>query len=59
MDQLYTSEPDGLCRDEDNDQTSAWYVFSALGMYPVCPGTPEYVLGSPLFDKATLHLENG
>jgi predicted alpha-1,2-mannosidase len=59
MDQLYTPEPDGLCGDEDNGQTSAWYVFSALGMYPVCPGTPEYVMGSPLFDKAILHLENG
>lgn len=59
MDQLYTPEPDGLCGDEDNGQTSAWYVFSALGMYPVCPGTGEYVLGSPLFEKATLHLENG
>lgn len=59
MDQLYTPEPDGLCGDEDNGQTSAWYVFSALGMYPVCPGTSEYVLGSPLFKQATLHLENG
>jgi putative alpha-1,2-mannosidase len=40
-------------------QTSAWYVFSALGIYPVCPGQPEYIIGSPLFDKVTLHLENG
>lgn len=59
MDRMYTPGPDGYCGDEDNGQTSAWYVFSALGFYPVCPGTDEYVLGSPLFKKATLHLENG
>jgi predicted alpha-1,2-mannosidase len=59
MDILYTPTPDGLCGDEDNGQTSAWYVFSALGFYPVCPGVDQYVLGSPLFDRATLHLENG
>src|SRR5690606_4122473 len=45
--------------DEDNGQTSAWYVFSALGFYPVCPVSDEYVVGSPLFEKATLTLENG
>lgn len=56
---LYSSEPDGYCGDEDNGQTSAWYVFSAMGFYPVCPGTPEYVLGSPLFQKMRIHLENG
>lgn len=59
MDKLYTPNPDGLCGDEDNGQTSAWYVFSAMGMYPVAPGTDEYVLGSPLFKKITLKLENG
>ena len=59
MSRLYSPDPDGLCGDEDNGQTSAWYVFSAMGMYPVCPGTSEYVQGSPLFDKITLHLENG
>ncbi|WP_373837994.1 GH92 family glycosyl hydrolase, partial [Bacteroides heparinolyticus] len=59
MDRMYTSGPDGYCGDEDNGQTSAWYVFSALGFYPVCPGTDEYVLGTPLFKKATLHFENG
>jgi putative alpha-1,2-mannosidase len=59
MNKLYTPYPDGLCGDEDNGQTSAWYVFSALGIYPVCPGQPEYIIGSPLFDKVTLHLENG
>lgn len=59
MDKLYQPTPDGYCGDEDNGQTSAWFVFSALGFYPVCPGTPEYVLGSPLFEEAVLHLENG
>lgn len=59
MDRMYTPGPDGYCGDEDNGQTSAWYVFSALGFYPVCPGTDEYALGAPLFRKATLHFENG
>ena len=59
INRMYTSAPDGYCGDEDNGQTSAWYVFSALGFYPVCPGTDEYVLGAPLFRKATLHFENG
>lgn len=59
MDHLYTPTPDGYCGDEDNGQTSAWYVFSALGFYPVCPGTDQYVLGAPLFKKATVHFENG
>ena len=59
MDRLYSSKPDGYCGDEDNGQTSAWYVFSALGFYPVCPGSDEYALGSPLFKKAVIHLENG
>ena len=59
MNKLYTAGPDGYCGDEDNGQTSAWYVFSALGFYPVCPGTDEYVMGTPLFKKATLHFENG
>jgi predicted alpha-1,2-mannosidase len=56
---LYSYHPDGYCGDEDNGQTSAWYVFSAMGFYPVCPGTDEYVFGAPLFDKITLQLENG
>lgn len=56
---LYTPKPDGYCGDEDNGQTSAWYVFSALGFYPVAPATNQYVLGSPLFDEVTLHLQNG
>lgn len=59
MNRMYSSAPDGYCGDEDNGQTSAWYVFSALGFYPVCPATDQYVLGTPLFKKATLHLENG
>ena len=59
MDKLYTPQADGYCGDEDNGQTSAWYVFSSMGFYPVCPGTDEYVFGAPLFDKITLSLENG
>jgi predicted alpha-1,2-mannosidase len=59
MNRLYWPTPDGYCGDEDNGQTSAWYVFSALGFYPVCPGTDEYIMGAPLFKKATINLENG
>ena len=59
MDSMYTPTPDGYCGDEDNGQTSAWYVFSAIGFYPVAPGTGQYALGSPLFKKTMLHLENG
>jgi predicted alpha-1,2-mannosidase len=59
LNRLYQPTPDGYCGDEDNGQTSAWYVFSALGFYPVCPGTDQYVLGAPLFPKATLHLPSG
>lgn len=59
MHKLYLNTPDGYCGDEDNGQTSAWYVFSAMGFYPVCPGSGQYVIGSPLFNKITLTLENG
>ncbi len=59
MDRMYLPTSDGYCGDEDNGQTSAWYVFSALGFYPVCPATDQYVLGAPLFKKATVTLENG
>ena len=59
MDRLYTPAPDGYCGDEDNGQTSAWYVWSALGFYPVCPGSGEYVMGVPLFKKTTVTFENG
>jgi len=59
MRRLYSPAPDGYCGDEDNGQTSAWYVFSSMGFYPVCPGTGQYVLGAPLFCRITLDLENG
>lgn len=59
MNRLYTSAADGYCGDEDNGQTSAWYIFSALGFYPVCPATDEYVLGAPAFPQINLTLDNG
>ena len=59
MNRLYKATPDGYCGDEDNGQTSAWYVFSALGFYPVCPATDQYVLGTPFFTKTTLIFDNG
>ena len=59
MDRLYSARPDGYCGDEDNGQTSAWYVFSALGFYPVCPASDEYALGTPYFQKAVVHLADG
>ena len=59
MNRLYKPTPDGYCGDEDNGQTSAWYVFSALGFYPVCPGTDQYVLGTPLFKKVTVKMDGG
>lgn len=59
MNKLYQAAPDGLCGDEDTGQMSAWYVFSALGFYPVSPGTTDYLIGSPLFDRAVLALGNG
>ncbi|MBL7833392.1 MAG: GH92 family glycosyl hydrolase [Cyclobacteriaceae bacterium] len=59
MNRMYKATPDGYCGDEDNGQTSAWYIFSALGFYPVCPATDQYVLGAPLFKKITVTLENG
>lgn len=59
MDRLYNANPDGYCGDEDNGQTSAWYVFSAMGFYPVCPGTNQYVIGTPYFKKMTVTLPEG
>ena len=59
MNRMYTPGPDAYCGDEDNGQTSAWYVFSALGFYPVCPGSDQYIWGAPLFKKAIIHQENG
>lgn len=59
MNRLYNANPDGYCGDEDNGQTSAWYVFSALGFYPVCPGSDQYAIGSPLFRKVEIDLPDG
>jgi predicted alpha-1,2-mannosidase len=59
MERMYFPTPDGYCGDEDNGQTSAWYVFSAMGFYPVTPGADQYVLGAPLFPKMTIELEDG
>ena len=59
MNRLYNANPDGYCGDEDNGQTSAWYVFSALGFYPVCPGANQYAMGAPYFKRAVIHFENG
>lgn len=55
----YRNTPGGLSGNDDAGQMSAWYVFSALGFYPVCPGAAEYALGIPAFGQATVHLENG
>jgi predicted alpha-1,2-mannosidase len=59
MDEFYTTTPKGLCGNDDCGQLSAWYVFSSMGFYPVCPGSDEYVIGSPMFDKVTISLSNG
>ena len=59
MDRLYNANPDGYCGDEDNGQTSAWFVFSALGFYPVCPGSGEYAIGTPYFKHVVLHMPEG
>ena len=59
MHHLYFNAPAGLCGNEDCGQMSAWFVLSAMGFYPVCPGDTNYILGSPLFDKVTINLENG
>ena len=59
MNRMYHATPDGYCGDEDNGQTSAWYVFSSLGFYPVTPASDQYVIGAPLFKKVTIQLENG
>lgn len=59
MNKLYKATPDGYCGDEDNGQTSAWYVFSALGFYPVTPASVEYAAGAPLFKHAEIDFDNG
>jgi len=59
MQEMYQNQPDGLSGNEDCGQMSAWYIFSAMGFYPVCPGSDHYAIGSPLFDKISIQLENG
>ena len=59
LDTLYSTGVDGLCGNEDCGQMSAWYVFSSLGIYPFCPGTPVYILASPIWRKAIIHLPGG
>lgn len=59
LDSLYDDKPDGLSGNEDCGQMSAWYILSAIGFYPVCPGSGDYVIGAPLFARATINLENG
>ena len=59
MDKFYTSAPDGYCGDEDNGQTSAWYVFSAMGFYPVCPASGQFAVGTPLFKEVRVTLPTG
>jgi putative alpha-1,2-mannosidase len=56
---MYGSGVDGLCGNDDAGQMSAWYVFSAMGFYPLCPGSDRYELGSPALQSATINLENG
>jgi predicted alpha-1,2-mannosidase len=57
MDNLYSSGPAGLCGNEDMGQMSAWYIFSAMGFYPVTPGQNTYAIGSPVFNKVIIHLD--
>lgn len=59
MSKLYSATEDGYPGDEDQGQTSSWYVLSAMGFYSVCPGTDQYAMGSPIFEKITIALENG
>ena len=59
MDKFYTAAPDGYCGDEDNGQTSAWYVFSAMGFYPVCPASGEFAVGTPLFKHVKVNMPSG
>jgi len=59
LDTQYADVPGGLAGNDDAGQMAAWFVFSSLGFYPVCPGSPYYAIGSPQFDEAVLHLENG
>jgi len=59
MAELYGPEPDGLAGDEDNGEMSCWFLLSSLGLFPLCPGHPSFVFGSPFFEQATIHLESG
>jgi hypothetical protein len=59
MNEMYLAKRDGICGNEDCGQMSAWYILSAIGFYPVCPGTDQYVFGSPLFDEVTIDVGNG
>jgi putative alpha-1,2-mannosidase len=59
MDTEYGDMPGGLAGNDDAGQMSAWYIFSSLGFYPVCPGSPYYIIGCPVFDEASLNLEDG
>ena len=59
LDTEYSPAPDGLSGNDDTGQMSAWYMFAALGFYPVCPVSGEYILASPTFDKAVIHLPRG
>jgi predicted alpha-1,2-mannosidase len=56
LNSMYRNAPDGLCGNDDCGQMSAWYIFSALGVYPVCPGTTQYAIGSPYVDEAIINL---
>ena len=59
METMYKNNIDGLCGNDDCGQMSAWYIFTAMGFYPVCPGSGQYAIGRPYFPKMTIHLENG
>lgn len=59
MDQFYNDTPDGLINNEDCGQMSAWYIFNAMGFYPVCPGDGKYIIGSPVLKHASINLPNG
>jgi predicted alpha-1,2-mannosidase len=59
LNELYSNNPDGLSGNEDCGQMSAWYIWSAMGLYPLCPGKPQYTLGNPIFDKVRITAENG
>lgn len=59
LETLYDDKPDGISGNEDCGQMSAWYIMSAMGFYPVCPGDTNYIIGTPIFDEVTIHLENG